>query len=179
MDGICLTAAERRRLERQLHTTEDARLYRRTLAILEVAGGRPIAEVAASLQVDRRSIFRWLEAYRRQRDPEALGDRPGRGRKSLWDEEHRAFLNSLMEDSPQDLGYEATQWTVPLLGQHLNRCNLPPCSPATLRRRIHDLGLVWKRPRYVLQEDPEKEKKTTHPQASVVPAPPQCGAFRG
>jgi transposase len=33
-------------------------------------------------------------------------------------------------------------------------------SDATLRRALHRLDHAWKRPRYVLQPDPEREKKT-------------------
>ena len=42
MTEFQLTAAQRRRLERQPHTTADAGLFRRTLAGLEAAGGRPV-----------------------------------------------------------------------------------------------------------------------------------------
>jgi hypothetical protein len=41
-----LTAAQRRQLRRLLQHRDEARLYRRALAILEVARGQPIAAVA-------------------------------------------------------------------------------------------------------------------------------------
>lgn len=55
MSGLRLTATQRRRLEHQLRATQDAGLFRRTLAILEAAGGRPIAESARLLRTSRRS----------------------------------------------------------------------------------------------------------------------------
>jgi len=41
MGTLTLTTWQRRRLERQLRDTHDARVYRRTLAVLEVARGGP------------------------------------------------------------------------------------------------------------------------------------------
>ena len=35
-------------------------------------------------------------------------------------------------------------------------------SAATIRRHLHELGYVWKRPRYVLPPDPQQEKKNSH-----------------
>ena len=52
MDRPIITTPRRRRLERQLRSTADARVYRRTLAVVEVARGRPIAQVARSLGVN-------------------------------------------------------------------------------------------------------------------------------
>jgi hypothetical protein len=46
MSGLRLTSSQRRGLDRQLRATHDAGLYRRTLAILEAADGRPIAVAA-------------------------------------------------------------------------------------------------------------------------------------
>jgi transposase len=60
MDSLILTPWQRRHLERQLKTTPDARLYRRTLAVLEVDRGKPIAEVARTLGVTPRSVYSWI-----------------------------------------------------------------------------------------------------------------------
>jgi hypothetical protein len=40
MNPLSLTPRQRHQLEHQLHSTPDARLYRRTLAILEISRGR-------------------------------------------------------------------------------------------------------------------------------------------
>lgn len=157
MSILQLKAAQRGRLQEQLHTTHDARVYRRTLAVLQVGQGQRVEQVASLLEVSARSVWRWLESYRSRHDPQALADQPGQGRPDRWDAEDWAVLKELAADRPQDRGYPATQWTVPLLRAHLSRGGLSPCSPDTLRRRLHELGWVWKRPRYVL--DPEAEKK--------------------
>ena len=58
MTKLTLTKKQRRQLERQLKNTHDARLYRRTLAVLEYDRGKSIVEIARTLRVNRRSIYR-------------------------------------------------------------------------------------------------------------------------
>ena len=52
MGESILTSRQRRALQRQLTQTRDARVYRRTLALLEVDRGTPIARIAAALARD-------------------------------------------------------------------------------------------------------------------------------
>src|SRR5438874_4726901 len=170
MDRLTLTAWQRRRLQRQLHTARDARLYRRTLAVLEVSRGKPIAEVAAALGVTPRSIYHWIDAYTQAHDPEALADDARGGRPSLWEAEHRDLLQELLGQSPQELGYPAVDWTVPLLQEHLERCTGRWFADDTLRRELRRQRYVWKRSRYVLDSDPELEKQKAPAAANSGPA---------
>lgn len=174
-----LTADQRRQLERQLEQTHDSRVHRRTLAVLKVEQGHPVQEVADYLHVQRSSVYRWLGRYQQDHDPTALIDnaRPGRGRvltKAALDR-----LDDLLDRSPQDLGHPASQWTVPLLREQLASEGLPVCSTGTLRRRLHDLNRVWKRPRYTLAPDAEKEKKTRHSPPAWMRKSPRRRTVRG
>jgi transposase len=179
MSGIRLTAAQRRRLETQLRATGDAGLYRRTLAILEAACGRPISEVARLLRTSRRSVHQWIGAYEHARDPACLTDHRGGNHPSLWTGGLRAALDAGLERRPDQLGYQAAEWTVPLLQEHPARCAGRRPSATSIRRRLHDLGYAWKRPRYVLDPDPERDKKTAHPPGDPAIAAPVGQAVRG
>lgn len=58
------------------------------------------------------------------------------------------------------LGYHATGWTVSLLADHLQTKYGGALSARTLRRRMWDLDLRWKRPRYVYAtKDPNRAQK--------------------
>jgi transposase len=174
---LTLTWWQRRRLQRQLEETRDAHVYRRTLALLEVSRGRPVAQVAETLGVARRSIYYWIEHYRQAYDPTALSDDHRSGRPSFWTEELRVLLRTLMADyTPDQLGYSAVDWTVTLLQGHLGSCTGQRPSDETIRRELHRLGYVWKRPRYVLDPDPEFEKKTADPPSNPEFAPPKRSA---
>ena len=173
MGGWLLTAAQRRRLEREWALTQDAAFFRRVFALLEIDAGRPLEEVAGQLRVSARSIYRWIERYRTHASLEGLRRQPGQGRPLRWDERLEERLPAVLARCPRDFGYLATGWTVPLLQQVLaqGQPDEPALSEDTLRRRLHERGYVWKRFRYVLSPDPEREKKT-------LDSPPNSGLGR-
>lgn len=179
MSPLKLTYWQRRRLQRQLKEATDARLYRRTLAVLELDRGRSAADIADMLGVTRQSVSNWVAAYTRDRNPSALADddRPGRPRLLTGNTED--LLRSLLASSPQDLGHQATSWTVPLLQQEVERRTGRRPSDDTIRRGLRRLDYVWKRPRYVLDPDPEREKKTANPAADPGVATPERRAGGG
>src|SRR5262249_22060561 len=53
---------------------------------------------------------------------------------------------------PLRLGYNSVCWTVPLLASHLSKRYGCRISAITLRRRMKEMGLRWKRPRYVFSQ---------------------------
>jgi len=162
MEGRKLTWWQRQRLQKQLKETQDARVYRRTLAVLEVNRGRPILQVAQTLNVTRQSVHNWIASYVQSHDPHALRDEPRSGRPTLRTEDHQALLRWLMEHTPDEFGYFAVNWTVPLLREEWKHGTGLRLSDETVRRGLQGLGYVWKRGRYELEPDPELEKKTAH-----------------
>jgi transposase len=179
MDGWDLTAKQRKRLERTLHRTRDARVYRRALAILEVSRGLPIEDVAQRLGVSRQSVYNWMAQYVSAESPASLADQPRSGRPRLWTEQRQAWLKYVMRLRPDVRGYFANAWTVPLLQEELRHCRGPMVSEDTIRRGLTQLGYVWKRSRYVLLPDPDKEKKTPNSPENQPFAAPERVAGRG
>lgn len=162
MEGLRLTGWQRHRLRRQLKETQDAHVYRRTLAVLEVSRGQSIVQVARTLDVTRQTVHNWIASYAPSHDPQALQDEPRSGRPTLWTEDHQALLRWLMEHTPDEFGYFAVNWTVPLLQEEWEHGTGLRLSDETVRRGLQELGYVWKRGRYELEPDPELEKKTPH-----------------
>ncbi len=160
MSIVPLTPAQRRQLRRSLRCAQDASHYRRLLAILELDRGQSVAEVAQVLGVTRQSVYNWASCFLASSDPTALEDHYGIGRPSAWTEDLVTLLQTSFQQRPADLGYLAMNWTVRLLQEHLYRCGGRWLSENTIRRQLGDLGYVWKRFRYVLPPDPEREKKT-------------------
>jgi transposase len=176
--SLNVSAGQQRRLKRRSSRTRDARVYRRILAILELAEGSPIPEVARRLGVSQRSVYYWVESYSQCRDADdlLLEDRPGR--PTLWTEDSRALLLELLDGSPTQRGYAAVNWTVPLLQEELRHGIGRHFSDETIRRELHRQGFAWKRPRYQLERDPECEKKTADSAANSGLAAPECAAGR-
>jgi transposase len=71
------------------------------------------------------------------------------GRSRRVDAEGLRQLEALLARDPQELGEQATAWTVSLLLTHLSQVGYD-LSEHTLRRTLHRLGWRWKRSRYEL-----------------------------
>lgn len=123
------------------------RVYRRIAAVLAVAEGEPLSVVAQHARSARSSVQQWVERYLAKHDPAVLGDapRPGRPRRPALTT--RQLLRLLTRD-PRTLGYQATTWTAALLSAYCAERYRCPLHPRTMRRRLHELGYRWKRPRY-------------------------------
>jgi transposase len=160
MSRLELEHWQRHRLRQQLRAAPDARLYRRTLAVLELDRGRSPTDVAEMLGVTRQSVHNWAAAIARDPDPSTLADEQRSGRPPVLIARTESALRSLMPRSPRDLGYPDADWTVPLLQQELTRNTGLQPSDETVRRGLHRLGYVWRRSRYVLDADPGHEEET-------------------
>src|SRR5262245_36897901 len=113
MSDFSLTPSQARRLEQQLRATHDAGVYRRTLAVLQAAVGRPVAEIARLLRTSRPSVYHWLEDFRSSQDPASLGDHRGGNHPTLWTDELQVLLAASLEVPPDCFGYQAVEWTAP------------------------------------------------------------------
>lgn len=160
MSTAKLMASERRQLRRQLQQTRDARLYRRLLAVLECDRGTPPGTVAELLGVSRQSVYNWIARFWECGDASKLRDAPHPGRPARANDVFDLLLQTLLMLSPERFGYHATHWTVRLLRDQVRQNTGQIYSDDTIRRGLHRLGYVWKRPRYVLMPDPQREKKT-------------------
>jgi transposase len=143
---------DRRRLVRALQETRDVRLFRRLQAVLRVAEGCPLSEVSRQASVDRSSLHRWVKLYLQTHQVENLIDAARSGRPREADDLDEELLAEVLALDPREQGYWATTWTVPLLTTYLREQYGCPGSTRTLRRRLHDWGWRWKRPRYVFSE---------------------------
>jgi transposase len=166
MRKLVLNRSQRYRLRQQMKHTQDSAVYRRTLAILELAQGKPVAEIARTMGVTRQSVYNWVNTYVESYDPLVLSDAARSGRPTTWTPDLQELLQTLLRESPTQWDYQAVNWTVPLLQQQLATWDGCWLSDETIRRKLHELGYVWKRTRYVLPPDPEGEKKKAHPSAA-------------
>ena len=142
------TRADRWRLAYALQHARLARDYRRLEAVLLVAEGASAREAAKRVRGDVTSVRRWVGRYLTRRAPGVLADRPRSGRQRTAPELTREVVAAALALDPRTLGYRATTWTVPLLVGYLAEHSGIVVSARTLRRRLHELGYRWKRPRY-------------------------------
>jgi transposase len=166
MQTFRLNSRQRKQLQAQAKTAKGGRRVRRAIALLEVDQGRPVAQIAATLGVTRQTLYNWMARLTREGALGALQDRGGRGRPTVWTEPVTRFLAWSLTQPPDALGYASVDWTAELLRHHLAQWMGVDVGDTALREQLHRLGYVWKRPRYVLQPDPDREKKKPNPAAS-------------
>jgi transposase len=151
---------DERRFICALHQAADARTYRRVQAVLLVAQGRTVREVAQITGARPWSIYAWVRTYVHTHRPDCIRDAPRSGRPRVAGAITQARLAREVRRDPMHLGYNAAGWTVSRLAEHLQRRYGCSISAHTLRRRMRDLGLRWKRPRYVYAtKDPNRAQK--------------------
>jgi Helix-turn-helix domain len=81
---VILTTEERDHLEQRLRcTTTSLGLARRCRAILEVADGLPLVQVARLVDLTEKHVRKWVQRFLTDR-LDGLHDRPGRGRKPVF-----------------------------------------------------------------------------------------------
>lgn len=159
--GWNLSSPERLDLRRQLQSSDDARAVRRSHALLKLDRGEPVADVAGELGVSRQTLYNWKHWHKAA--SRGLSDASRSGRPSCWRPRYVRQLHRSMDESPRDQGFHAASWTSGLLQAHLlDRFDFE-VSRRSIRRKLHDLGFVWKRFRYILDPDPKRDKKKTYP----------------
>jgi transposase len=144
----------------------ELRSERRKVAVRMVNTGIDVTTVAKVIGVSRCQVYRWLKRSQDGRDLSALEDRVGRGRPRQWSKRAQRVLEEALQHEPYEYGYQAMSWTALLLQIHVSRLAGTDLSENTLRSRLKEMGYRWKRPRYSLAADPEREKKASTAQKS-------------
>lgn len=148
------------RLKRALKLAIDKRVFQRVQAVLLVAQGRAISEVAGISGVSVQTVYNWVNCYLDQHRVAALSDGVRNGRPPVARPITAARILRELRRNPLRLGYRTTVWTVKLLAIHLSQLYRCSISPRTLRRRMKEIGLRFKRPRYFYEEkDPHRAQK--------------------
>ncbi|HKO14410.1 MAG TPA: helix-turn-helix domain-containing protein, partial [Acidobacteriaceae bacterium] len=104
----------RQYFEDEWRTASVARVYRPVAAVLAVAEGHAVAEVARQMHVDRTTVHRWLATYLTRHDAACFADEP-RSRRPPSANVSARQVTAILRQDPRRFGYLATTWTVDLL----------------------------------------------------------------
>ncbi len=155
---IVLSSRARMTLERIASNDADGRAVRRAQALLWLAQGESVQQVAERLKVSRQMLYELVERYEtrsylpvleRVQDGVHSG-RPTTKRDIVSDE-----IVILLAAHPSAYGYRAQVWTTAMLKTQVERNRQIETSEDTVQRALYDLRYRCKRPRYVLaRRDP-------------------------
>ena len=146
--ALDLSSAQRHELEHAAAHARQTRTWKRYRALLLLGDGLSFRQVAQTLGCAESSLYGWV-AHWRAAGIGRLAEGPHQGRARRLDAAADQHLQALLSRDPQQHGYAATGWTVPLLRTELAAQGWV-VADRTLRRTLKRLGYRWKRPQYVL-----------------------------
>ncbi|WP_081810100.1 helix-turn-helix domain-containing protein [Candidatus Methanoperedens nitratireducens] len=140
-----LTSEDKETLYRFLRN-EIGREGIRALVIIWFDEGRTEAEIGNLLYISSRNVRRWIRRYR---EAGILGlhdgERTGRPRKA--DEKVEIAVEDAMKKNPEEVGYKSGFWVSNLLCIHLFAIFGLLLSDNTVRRVLHRMDYVFRRPK--------------------------------
>ncbi len=149
--------AARRRLKKMVQKSQGHEA-RRALAILRLAEGVPVAQVA-KVEAARSTIYRWVGWYRLEGESGLVPSRGGRPQSSVTPVVVE-LLQPLAKEEPRSLGYLRNSWTSEMLAAEVNSRLHTQLHSSTVRRLMPLLGYGWRRSRPTLCiKDPKKAEK--------------------
>ena len=143
--------------------TIDARAYShetleqlRRDAVKRVEAGESPEAVAAGLGINRRTIYRWLQAYH-EGGQDALAAKPIPGAPTKLSQQQMVELALLIrDDTPQQYRFEFALWTLTIIRELIQRRFGVSLSEASVGRLMKRLGFTPQRPLYrAWQQDEE------------------------
>jgi transposase len=148
------------RLQRALKEVKDKRTFIRLKAVLLIAQGMNIQAIGKLFNKSIQIVYQWIHRYLKTHKPSCLYDAPKTGRPLVAQAITDKRILQELKHNPLHLGYRTTVWTVALLAAHLNARYGSSIHPRTLYRRMKQMDLRCKRPRYVYEEkDPNRTQK--------------------
>jgi len=146
----------RRRLVRLVRRSHDPLVVRRATAVLLLAQGRAVAEVAREMAAARSSVQSWRDLFLCKGEAGLIPRRRGAPASTVTPQLIQQLL-ALAPHSPRELGYLRNTWTSELFAKELARQHQQVVHASTVRRLLRRLGWVWRRARPTLHiRDPRK-----------------------
>ena len=139
--SLSLRAAQRNTLLRYYRRHPNAATRLRAHIILMLAEGHPWSLIGSVLYCSARTIAKCKRRFEGG-GIEALVGRPC-GAPTRWSDEAEAILRDALQHSPDEWGYRAVSWTVPLLRDHIEKQWGQRPSGEQVRQQLHQLDYVW------------------------------------
>jgi transposase len=130
--------------------------HRRLLAVQRVLEGYSTEEVAEFLDVDPRSVRRWVAAHREAGDAGLLA-RPTSGRPPKLTSTQEKIIRRWLADKPTEHGFATDLWTGPRVAHMIRQEFAIELNPKYLTVWLRRRGFTPQKPRRVpRQRDPEE-----------------------
>lgn len=118
--------------------------------------GQTPKEVAQIMAVSQPSVYDWHHRWQAN-GLDGLANRPKSGRPRKTDRSYVERLEEVIEQDPQELGYNFTIWTADRLRYHLEKETGKLIGPTQFRNLLKENDFVYRRPKHDLTDlqDPQ------------------------
>ena len=143
---------------KQAYTAGDLRLVRRISALLGLAKGETVAQVAETLSVSGQVVYNWLRAFMLH-GVDSLVYRRSTGRKSRLTKTQKKRLVELVKAGPLECGYPTACWTSLLIQQLILREFGVLYNRHYVCQLLHNLGLSFQKAKFVSDHLDEEARR--------------------
>jgi transposase len=159
-----LSRVQKKELLLLMKSTRDKEEYRRAYALKQKMEGVPYRTIAKDMGVNYRTVYDWIDNYRKDGLNGIRNKRKNGGRRPMISipKNKEMIKDILLNKSPRTFGYLKNTWSIRLLATYLTSLLGMNVSRSQMWRIIHDLGIVYKQPKLDLEKEKEEnyeEKK--------------------
>jgi transposase len=130
----------------------------RAIGLRMLHEGHKPEEVAQLMSVSQPTVYDWHHRWQ-ENGLEGLANRPKSGRPRKSDEAYVAQLEQVVEQDPQELGYNFTIWTMERLRLHLEKETGVRLGITQFRALLLENDFVYRRPKHDLKQLQDAEAR--------------------
>lgn len=130
----------------------------RLYAVYQVSLGQPSRKLEELYNTSFKQITNWVHRFEKE-GIDGLRDKGGRGRTARLEQEQRDRIGSLLNEHPEEYGYNSATWTGPMLIEWIEKEYGISYKKAQIYNIIKSLGFSYQRGRGIFPEaDVEKHE---------------------
>jgi transposase len=144
--------------EKLAETEDDGKAVKRLMTAIAYKQGQSPAEIDETFGISRKNVYLWLDRFETRGLDDALYDEPKPGRPPQLTDDDVAELEAVLQESPDDAGYDDVHAWSPKFVQHWLETQLNVAyTRRHVRRLMADVGRSWRtaRPKHY-DVDPEE-----------------------
>lgn len=151
-----LTESDLEIVVRAVKSDKRPEVRQRAMGLRLLHEGHPPQEVAEIMAVSQPTIYDWHHRWQ-ENGLEGLANRPKSGRPRKTDHSYVERLEEVIEQDPQELGYNITIWTADRLRYHMEKETGKLIGSTQFRVLLKENDFVYRRPKHDLTDlqDPQ------------------------
>jgi transposase len=149
--NFTLTESDLAIIAKAVKSDKRPEVRQRAMGLRLLHEGHTPKEVAEIISVSQPTVYDWHHRWH-QKGLEGLANRPKSGRPRKADHSYVELLKEVIEQDPQELGYNFTIWTADRLRLHLEVASGKLLGSTQFRALLKENNFVYRRPKHDLTD---------------------------